>query len=83
LDSHGRRQEGPILGPRRGNSQRFHERAQTKAETMSIIECLKGTQDINKLYTYLKAVQMQKQERQDELDPLQEQAVQMIAQLEE
>jgi hypothetical protein len=41
---------------------------------MSIIECLKGTQDMKKLQIELKTTQTKKQERQDELEPLQEQA---------
>jgi chromosome segregation ATPase len=54
-----------------------------RKKTMSIIECLKGTQDMKKLQTKLKVTQMQKQARQAELEPLQEQTTQVIAQLEE
>jgi hypothetical protein len=54
-----------------------------RQKTMSITECLKGTQDMKKLQTELKTTQTKKQERQDELEPLQEQATQMIVQLEE
>jgi DNA repair exonuclease SbcCD ATPase subunit len=54
-----------------------------RQKTMSITERLKGTQDMKKLQTELKTVQTKKQERQAELEPLQEQATQMIAQLEE
>jgi hypothetical protein len=50
---------------------------------MSITERLKGTQEMKTLQTELKTMQTQKQERQVELEPLQEQATQMIVQLEE
>jgi hypothetical protein len=54
-----------------------------RQKTMSITERLKGNQDLKKLQADLKAAQMQKQERQVEVEPLQEKAVQMIVQLEE
>jgi hypothetical protein len=50
---------------------------------MRITECLKGTQEMKTLQIELKATQMHKQERQAELEPLQEQESQMMAQLEE
>jgi hypothetical protein len=50
---------------------------------MSITERLKGTQEMKTLQTELKTMQTQKQERQAELEPLQEKATQMIVQLEE
>jgi hypothetical protein len=71
------------VGPRRGDNHAAIQELKQRQKTMSITECLKGTQDMKKLQTELKAVQMQKQERQVELEPLQEQATQMIAQLEE
>jgi hypothetical protein len=45
---------------------------------MRITVFLKGTQDMKNLQTNLKIVQTNKQEREAELEPLQEQAVQMI-----
>jgi hypothetical protein len=50
---------------------------------MSITKHLKGTQEMKTLQTELKTTQMNKQERQAQLEPLQEQATQMIVQLEE
>jgi uncharacterized membrane-anchored protein YhcB (DUF1043 family) len=50
---------------------------------MSITERLKGTQEMKTLQTELKTMQTNKQERQAQLEPLQEQATQMIVQLEE
>jgi len=50
---------------------------------MSITECMEGTQDMKKLQSKLKIVQTNKKERQAELEPLQEQAAQMIVVLEE
>jgi len=50
---------------------------------MNITECLKGTQEMKSLQAELKTSQIQKQERQAELEPLQEQTTNMIAQLEE
>jgi hypothetical protein len=45
-----------------------------RQKTMSITECLKGNQDLKKLQADLKAAQMKKQERQAEVEPLQEKA---------
>jgi hypothetical protein len=50
---------------------------------MSITKRLKGTQKMKTLQTNLKTMQTNKQERQTQLEPLQEQATQMISQLEE
>jgi hypothetical protein len=50
---------------------------------MIITEKLEGTQESKTLQTELKTVQTRKQERQAELEPLQEQVAQMILQLEE
>jgi hypothetical protein len=47
------------------------------------MECLKGTQEMKTLQTELKTTQTNKQERQVELEPLQEQEAKMISQLEE
>jgi hypothetical protein len=44
---------------------------------------LKGMQDMKKLQAELKVVQMQKQERQAQMEPLQEKAAEIIVQLEE
>jgi hypothetical protein len=52
-----------------------------RQKTMSITERLKGNQDLKKLQAELKATQRQKHERQAEVEPLQEQAAQMITQL--
>jgi hypothetical protein len=38
------------------------------------MECLKGTQEMKTLQTELKTIHTKKQERQAELEPLQEQA---------
>jgi hypothetical protein len=54
-----------------------------RKKTMRITNCLKGTQEMKTLHTKLKKTQMIKQERQVELEPLQEQETKMIAQLEE
>jgi hypothetical protein len=50
---------------------------------MTIIECLKGMQDMKTLQIDLKTAQINKQERQAQLEPLQKQATQIIAKLEE
>jgi hypothetical protein len=50
---------------------------------MSITECLKGTQEMKTLQTELKTAQINKQARQAQLEPLQEQATQIIVELEE
>jgi septal ring factor EnvC (AmiA/AmiB activator) len=52
-------------------------------KTMSIIERLKGNQDLKKLQADLKSMQKKKQERQVEIEPLQEKVAQIIMQLEE
>jgi hypothetical protein len=54
-----------------------------RQKTMSIMERLKGTQGMKTLQTELKTMQTKKQERQAELEPIQEQATQMFMQLEE
>jgi hypothetical protein len=50
---------------------------------MSIAKRLKGTQEMKTLEIELKTTQKNKKERQAQLEPLQEQASRMIAQLEE
>ena len=50
---------------------------------MRITERLKGTQEMKILQTKLKTTQTNKKEIQAQLEPLQEQATQMIMQLEE
>jgi hypothetical protein len=50
---------------------------------MSINECLKGTKDLKKLQAELIAKQMQNQERHAKIEPLQDQAAQLIMKLEE
>ena len=50
-----------------------------KKKTMSFTECLKGNMDLKKLQVELKVVQIEKQERQEEVEPLQEQEAQMIS----
>jgi F0F1-type ATP synthase membrane subunit b/b' len=45
---------------------------------MNITEHVKGNQDLKKLQADLKAMQRQKHERQEEVEPLQEQATEMI-----
>ena len=50
---------------------------------MSITEHLKGSEEMKALQTELKTTHINKQERQGQLEPLQEQATQIIAQLEE
>jgi hypothetical protein len=47
--------------------------------SMSITEWLKGAQEMKTLQAELKSMQTTKQERQAELEPLQEKATQMIA----
>jgi hypothetical protein len=60
-----------------------HTGAQTKEEDNEHYRALERKSDLKKLQAELKAMQMQKQERQVEVEPLQEQAAQMITQLEE
>jgi cell shape-determining protein MreC len=50
---------------------------------MSITDRFKGTQEMKTPQTNLKTTQTMKQERQVELEPLEEQAAHMISQLEE
>jgi hypothetical protein len=50
---------------------------------MSITERLKGTQDMKKLQAELKVAETQKHEIQVQMEPLQDQAMHMITQLEE
>jgi hypothetical protein len=50
---------------------------------MRIMERLKGTQEMKTMQTELKRTQINKRERQTQLEPLQEQATHMIVQLEE
>jgi hypothetical protein len=52
-------------------------------KTMIIIKRLKGTQEMKNLQIELKTMETKKQERQVELEPLQEKEAQMIAQLED
>jgi hypothetical protein len=59
------------------DTRRIQELKQRK-KTMSITKRLKGTQDMKKLQSELKIVQTKKQERQAELEPLQEQVAHMI-----
>jgi peptidoglycan hydrolase CwlO-like protein len=49
---------------------------------MSITERLKGTQEMKNLQMELKTAQTNKQARQAQLEPLQEKATQIIAELE-
>jgi hypothetical protein len=50
---------------------------------MSINECLKGTKDVKKLQAELIAAQRKNQERHAQMEPLQDQVVKLIVQLEE
>jgi hypothetical protein len=50
---------------------------------MIIIEHLKGTQKMKTMQTKLKTMQINKQERQSQLEPLQKQEAQIIVQMEE
>jgi uncharacterized coiled-coil DUF342 family protein len=50
---------------------------------MSIMECVKGAQDMKKMQAELIAMQTQKKERQAQMEPLQERATEVIAQVED
>jgi hypothetical protein len=54
-----------------------------RQKMMQITECLKGVQDMKKLQEELIAMQTQKKDRQAQMEPLQEWAVEVIAQAEE
>jgi hypothetical protein len=53
-----------------------------RQKTMGITEHLKGTQEMKRLQAELKTTQAHKQERQAQMEPLQEKATEMITQLE-
>jgi predicted nucleic acid-binding Zn-ribbon protein len=55
----------------------------SKYKVMSITECIKGTHYMKKLQLELKTMQTKKKAIQEELELIQEQAMQMIVQLEE
>jgi hypothetical protein len=50
---------------------------------MLITECIKEAHDMKKLHTKLIAAQKNKKEHQDQMEPLQEWAAEVIAQAEE
>jgi predicted nucleic acid-binding Zn-ribbon protein len=50
---------------------------------MIIIECFKGTQEMNTLQIELKTMQINRQARNSQFEPLQEQETQIITELEE
>ena len=50
---------------------------------MSIMECVKGTQEMKKLQAELTTAQTQKQERQAQIEPLQERIAVVLEQAEE
>jgi hypothetical protein len=54
-----------------------------RQKTMSIMEHIKGAQDMKKLQAELIVAQTQKKERQAQMEPLQERATEVIAQAEE
>jgi predicted nucleic acid-binding Zn-ribbon protein len=54
-----------------------------RQKTMSIMERVKGAQDMKKLQAELTTAQMQKKERQAQMEPLQERVAEVIAQAEE
>jgi chromosome segregation ATPase len=54
-----------------------------KQKTIPITECVKGMQDMKRLQAELITAQTQKQERQAQMEPLQERVAEVLAQAEE
>jgi hypothetical protein len=71
------------MGQGGGNDQCKDPRIQETTKTIPIPERVKGTQELKKLHTKLLTTQTQKQERQAQIEPLQERITTVLEQAEE